>query len=83
MGGTWAIFTCYWMNSEKYSCILGYSVWAVSIHAVHQGCNSTLVKVGSGMGLGPATEVTHLRLNQPPVFFSVCDNVFGNCNQTL
>ena len=28
----------------------------------------TVVKVGGGIGQGPATEVTHLRLNQPPVF---------------
>ena len=30
----------------------------------------TVVKVGGGTGQGPATEVTltHLRLNQPPVF---------------
>ena len=31
---------------------------------------STVVKVGGGTGQGPATEVTHFRLNQPPVFFS-------------
>ena len=31
----------------------------------------TVVKVGGGTGQGPATEVTHLRLNQPPVFSSV------------
>ena len=30
-----------------------------------------MVKVGGGIGQGPATEVTHLRLNQPPVFSSV------------
>ena len=28
-----------------------------------------VVKVGGGIGQDPATEVTHLRLNQPPVFF--------------
>jgi len=28
----------------------------------------TVVKVGGGTGQDPATEVTHLRLNQPPVF---------------
>ena len=28
----------------------------------------TVVKVGGGIGQDPATEVTHLRLNQPPVF---------------
>ena len=27
----------------------------------------TVVKVGGGTGQDPATEVTHLRLNQPPV----------------
>ena len=31
----------------------------------------TVVKVGGGTGQDPATEVTHLRLNQPPVFSSV------------
>ena len=31
----------------------------------------TIVKVGGGMGQGPATEVTHLRLNQPPFFPSI------------
>ena len=29
-----------------------------------------VVKVGGGFGQGPATEVTHLRINQPPVFSS-------------
>ena len=29
-----------------------------------------MLKVGDGMGQGPATEVTHRRLNQPPVFSS-------------
>ena len=28
----------------------------------------TVVKVGGGIGQDPATEVNHLRLNQPPVF---------------
>ena len=31
----------------------------------------TVVKVGGDIGQDPATEVTHLRLNQPPVFSSV------------
>ena len=31
----------------------------------------TVVKVGGGTGQDLATEVTHLRLNQPPVFSSV------------
>ena len=30
----------------------------------------TVVKVGGSTGQDPATEVTHLRLNQPPVFSS-------------
>ena len=30
----------------------------------------TVVKVGGGTGQDPATEVTHLRLNLPPVFSS-------------
>ena len=28
----------------------------------------TVVKVGGGIGQDPATEVTHVGLNQPPVF---------------
>jgi len=44
----------------------------------------TVVKVGGGTGQDPATEVTHLRLNQPPVFSSVskqnkCLVVGGEC----
>jgi len=31
----------------------------------------TVVKVGDGTGQDPATEVTHLRLNLPPVYSSV------------
>jgi len=31
----------------------------------------TVVKVGGGTGQDSATEVAHLRLNQPPVFSSV------------
>ena len=33
----------------------------------------TVVKVGGGTGQDPATVVTHLRLNQPPVFSSEVD----------
>ena len=36
----------------------------------------TVVKVGGGTGQDPATEVTHLRLNQPPVFSSVLGLLF-------
>ena len=36
----------------------------------------TVVKVGSGMGQDPATEVTHLRLSQPPVFSSVAGQIY-------
>ena len=35
----------------------------------------TVVKVGGGIGQDPATEVTHLRLNQPPVFTSVASSI--------
>ena len=31
---------------------------------------STVENVGGGIGQDPATEVTHVRLNQPPVFSS-------------
>ena len=34
-------------------------------------CNSTVENVGGGIGQDPATEVTHLELNQPPVSFPV------------
>ena len=34
-----------------------------------------MVKVGGGTGQDPATEVTHLRLNQPPVFSSVASSI--------
>ena len=38
----------------------------------HKGYNpNTVVKLQGGMGQGSATEVTHLRLNQPPVVLSV------------
>ena len=40
---------------HKYSCLIGTS-WIT-------------LKVG-GMGLGPTTEVTHLRLARPPPIFS-------------
>ena len=36
----------------------------------------TVVKVGSGTGQDPATEVTHLRLNQPPVY-AHCNTLFS------
>ena len=32
---------------------------------------STVENVGGGIGQDPATEVTHVGLNQPPVFSSV------------
>ena len=32
---------------------------------------TVLVKVGGSLGRGPAIEVTHLGLNQPPIFSSV------------
>ena len=39
----------------------------------------TVVKVGGGTGQDPATEVTHLRLNLPPVFSSVrVENTYSN-----
>ena len=41
----------------------------------------TVVKVGGGIGQDPATEVTHLRLNQPPVFSSI-SKLFSEYSQT-
>ena len=38
---------------------------------MHKAVIYTVVKVGGDTGQGPATEVIHLRLNQPPVFSSV------------
>ena len=67
------------MNSKIF---MHDSLWALfmyfytSIHAllelwVHRSCNSTRGKSGRWyMGHCPATEVTHLGLNQPPVFSS-------------
>ena len=47
--------------------------FSATIHAflelwVHKGCKKN---VGSGISQDPATEVTHLELNQPPVLSSV------------
>ena len=36
---------------------------------------STVENVGGGIGQDPATEVTHVGLNQPPVFSSVESSV--------
>ena len=43
----------------------------VSLHKYSRliGTLSTMVQVGDGMGQGPATKVTHLGLNRPPVFW--------------
>ena len=78
-GGTLAIFMCWtlknihalWANGwavimyflHKYRCL----IWALSSN----GCNYpyTVIKVGGSLYQGPATEVTHLGLNQPPVLF--------------
>ena len=61
------------------------NVWAVimyfytSIHALlgSKGCNPTctVVKVGGSLDQGSAAEVTHLGLNQPPVFSSASSKV--------
>ena len=49
----------------NYSCLIEYTKAVIYI----------AVKVGGGAGQGPGTEVTHLRLNQPPVFSSISRNV--------
>ena len=54
----------------NYSCLIG----TLSTHAM--AVIYTVVKVGSGMGQDPATEVTHLRLSQPPVFSSVAGQIY-------
>ena len=53
---------CVYVFLCNYSCLIGTlrTQWLSSI--------ATVVKVGGGMGQGSATEVIHLRLNQPPVF---------------
>ena len=52
----------------NYSCLIGTFTKAVIY---------TVVKMGGGMGQDPATEVTHLRLNQPPVFSSSVPKLFS------
>ena len=48
-GGTW-----------QHSCIVFMPCWKFE----YTSSNSTLVKVGGGMGQSPATKVIHLRLSQ-------------------
>ena len=48
--------------SQKYSCLIG----TLNTHA--QDVTLHCGKSGRWYGSGPATEATHLRLNQPPVF---------------
>ena len=77
-GGTQAIFTCYWMNSKIFVHSMGNYCLGSDYLLLHtyscligtlssKGCNTTL-----GGSLGPATETTHLWLNQPLVFSNVC-----------
>ena len=52
----------------NYSCLIEYTKAVIY----------TAVKVRVGTGQGPATEVTHLRLNQPPVFSRDISRVGSN-----
>ena len=59
----------------NYSCLIYFEYTKAVIY--------TVVKVGGGIGQDPATEVTHLRLNQPPVFSSVQNVSFIDINDFL
>ena len=55
----------YGLTSGQYSCTITQAeckTWSTQRLQPY-----SVVKVGGGMGQDPATEVTHLRLNQPPV----------------
>ena len=59
----------------------GVYAFLCNCSCLNKGCNLaiyTVVKVGGGTGQDPATGVTHLRLNQPPVFSSVFLCMLGN-----
>ena len=58
-----------WCN---YSCLIGTLIEYTKA-AIYIYCEN----VGGGIGQGPATEVTHLGLNQPPVFFFPSDIARG------
>ena len=76
-GGTLTTYMYYWMNSgnihvygqpmDRIHVLLHISSYALSELWLHKRFISTrlFLKVGCGMGQGPATEVTHLRLNEP------------------
>ena len=52
------------LTSGQHSCLVNKYSRLLELSLSTQTCNPTL---GGGMDQGPATEVTHLRLNQPPV----------------
>ena len=73
-----------WVELWLYSCIIGYTLKIfmryigkllggtfVQLFMPYWNFEYTLENVGSGIGQDPATEVTHLGLNKPPVFSSV------------
>ena len=69
----------YWMNSENIH-VLWVNLWVVFINSFVQlfmpylnfeytkVVTCTVENIGNGIGQDPATEVTHLGLNQPSVF---------------
>ena len=74
-GGTLAIFMYYWMNSGNIHVLWAAFMYCYrSIHVLLELWTHTqdvtlhCGRSGRWYGSGPATEVTHLRLNQPPVF---------------
>ena len=70
-GGTQAIFMYYWMTSFYYGLTTGqhsHIVIFIPCWYTKDVTLYTVVKLGGGMGQGPPTEVTHLRLNQPMVY---------------
>ena len=66
----------YGLTTGQHSCLVIKAIGALST----QTCNPTL---GGGMDQGPATEVTHLRLNQPPVALEKLEVGFNSCSLVL
>ena len=68
-----------WMNTENIHTLWWTSWWCLCNYSClieyTKAVIYTVVKVGGGKGHGPATDVTHLRLNQPPVFSSAFSGV--------
>ena len=61
----------YGLTSGKYSCTFTQVLMPYWNVECTKAVTLHWVEVGGVMGQGPASEVTHLRLNQPPIFSSV------------